>query len=748
MTVQTVFHIEGMSCAACVARVESVIGEVPGVEDVNVNLATGRASITYTNNVCSDEDFQRAITSAGYGVSSLRNLNEKHSKLVGGLIRDVACAISFTLPLLVIAKLPLIPVVATTMYGFLNKEVWSFLELILVIPVVFIAGWRFIRTGWTEIFHLSPGMNSLVMIGAGSAFFYSVVGMFWPDLFPKGTVQSYFVASAVIITLILIGRYLEELARGRISKSIEGLMALEPQVACVVRNGDQIEISVNSLQVGDELIVRPGERLAADGVVIKGESQVDEAMITGETLPSEKTMGSKVIAGTINLAGSITYRTTSIGNDTVLRRIMDLVEQAQNDKPRVQRVADKVASIFVPIVILVATFTFGFWMFLGDEQALAFGFVAAISVLLIACPCAMGLATPTAIMVGTYRGAETGILIKSGSALESLGKANMILFDKTGTLTTGKVKLLDFLDPKTGEKIKAPDAVLAKIAAIERHSEHPLSQAIVEAAFEKNLDLPLAHDFKALPGKGVSATVEHSTFFVGTKSFLEEEGIKVEDPRDVIKLITDKGKTPVIAACDGEVIAVMGLGDVLKPESKLTVEALKHLGLAVGIITGDNKATATFIASQLGLDRVIAETLPGEKASEIEKLKKEGFNIVFVGDGINDAPALVTADTGIAIGTGTDVAFDAAELVLMSGDVRGVAKAIMLARGTLRTIRYNFFWAYGYNVALIPVAAGLFFPFFGWLLNPILAAAAMSISSVFVITNSLRLRKLALQLSI
>ena len=748
MTVQTVFRVEGMSCAACVARVESVIGEVPGVEDVNVNLATGRASITYMDNVCSDEDFQRAIKSAGYGFSSLQNLNEKHSKLVGGLLRDVACAILFTLPLLVVAKLPLIPVVATAMYGFLNKEVWSFLELILVIPVVFIAGWRFIRTGWTEIVHLSPGMNSLVMIGAGSAFFYSVVGMFWPDLFPKGTAQSYFVASAVIVTLILVGRYLEELARGRISKSIEGLLALEPQVACVVRNGDQIEISVNSLQVGDELIVRPGERLAADGVVIKGESQVDEAMITGETLPSEKTMGSKVIAGTINLAGSITYRTTSIGNDTVLRRIMDLVEQAQNDKPRVQRVADKIASIFVPIVILVATFTFGVWIVLGDEQALALGFVAAISVLLIACPCAMGLATPTAIMVGTYRGAETGILIKSGSALESLGKANMILFDKTGTLTTAKVKLLDVLDPKTGEKIKAPDAILAKIAAVERHSEHPLSQAIVEAAFEKNLNLPLAHDFKALPGKGVSATVEHSAVFVGTERFLEEEGVKLEDSRGVIKVITDKGKTPVIAACDGEVIAVMGLGDELKPESKYTVEALKQFGLAVGIITGDNKATATFIASELGLDRVIAETLPGEKASEIEKLQKEGFNIVFVGDGINDAPALVTADTGIAIGTGTDVAFDAAELVLMSGDVRGVARAIMLARGTLRTIRYNFFWAYGYNVALIPVAAGLFFPFFGWLLNPMLAAAAMSISSVFVITNSLRLRKLALPFSI
>jgi len=747
MTVQTVLRVEGMTCAGCVARVESVIDNVPGVETANVNLATGRAAISYIEGVSSDADFRQAISAAGYGVSDFEGPETKHSKQIAGLLRDVVFSVCLTLPLLAIAKLPLIPALADVMYGLFPKEIWSFIELSLVTPVVIGAGRRFIRAGWVELRHFNPGMNSLVMIGAGAAYFYSIVGLFWPKLLPSGAAQSYFVASAVIITFILIGRYLEELARGRISRSIDGLLQLEPQFARTVKNGTENETPIHELRVGDVLVIRPGERLAADGVIVEGESQINEAMVTGESVPVSKKEGSEVIAGTVNLTGAFTYRATGVGNNTVLRRIMDLVEQAQNDKTKVQRFADKVASIFVPFVILTGAVTFILWLLLGGTPALGFAFMAAISVLLIACPCAMGLATPTAIMVGTYRGVEDGVLIRSGSALESLGQADTIIFDKTGTLTIGEPTLVDLLDPNTGESIDADRAHLATIAAVEQYSEHPLSRAIVNAARAENSDLPLASEFMAVPGKGVSAIVDSSLVLVGTNKFLEGAGVDLVGSKKFIEGLANQGKTRVFASIGGVAIAILGIGDAVRPESKSTVAALKELGLNVGMITGDNAVTANVIASDLGIDDVFAETLPGEKANEIQKLQKAGQKVVFVGDGINDAPALVTANTGVAIGTGTDVAVEAAEIVLMSEDVRSVAKAVTLARATLRTIRYNFLWAYGYNIALIPVAAGVFFPLFGWLLNPMLAAAAMSISSVFVITNSLRLRSLRLPFS-
>ena len=744
MTVQTVFRVEGMSCAGCVARVESVIADVPGVEEATVNLATGRAAIKFLEDQFSEADFRKAIAAASYGVSGLVDSAESQRREIAGLRRDVMIAALLTLPLLATAKLPLIPSIADAMQKILSGQGWALIELALVTPVLFYAGGRFIKLGWSELRHLNPGMNSLVMMGAGAAFLYSTFVLFWPNLFPPGTAQLYFVAAGVIVTLILVGRYLEALARGRTSQAISALMQLEPQTARVVRDGVEIEISVDDLSLGDVLAVRPGERLAADGIVVDGTSQVDEAMITGESMPVEKGAGAEVISGTINKAGAFTYRATGVGDQTVLRRIVQLVEQAQNDKPEVQRIADKIASIFVPVVMVVAVLTFVLWMVFGSEPALGFAFVTAVSVLLIACPCAMGLATPTAIMVGTGRGAENGILIRNGSALESLARVDTVLFDKTGTLTHGMPELIDILDPMSGNTLENSDEVLAVIAAAEAQSEHPLSIAIIDAATVRGLDLPQTTEFVVHPGFGVEATIEGRRILVGTARLMDQEKIDSARGRTAANRLAESGKTPVMVAIDGKLVAVLGIADTVKPESAATVEQLKYLGLRVGMVTGDNRKTAGVIAAELGIDQIAAETLPGDKAQEIERLQNEGHKVAFVGDGINDAPALATADVGIAIGTGTDIAVEAGDVVFMSGDVRSVVKAIVLARGTLRTIRYNFLWAYGYNIALIPLAAGAFFPLFGWLLNPMLAAAAMSISSVFVVTNSLRLRKLKL----
>lgn len=744
MTIQTVFRVEGMSCAGCVSRVESVIAAVPGVEDATVNLATGRAAIKFLEDQSSEADFREAIVAAGYGISDLADTAKSQRKEIAELRRDVIIAALLTLPLLVIAKLPLAPSAADAMQRILSGHGWALIELALVTPVLFYAGARFIKSGWSELRHLNPGMNSLVMIGAGAAYLYSVVVLFRPTLFPPGTAQLYFVAAGVIVTLILVGRYLEALARGRTSQAISALMQLKPQTARVVREDVELEIPVDDLRLGDVLAVRPGERLAADGIVLDGISQIDEAMITGESMPVEKGAGAEVISGTINKAGAFTYRATGIGADTVLHRIVQLVEQAQNDKPEIQRIADKIASIFVPVVMLVAVLTFAVWMAFGTPPALSFAFVTAVSVLLIACPCAMGLATPTAIMVGTGRGAENGILIRNGSTLESLARVDMILFDKTGTLTHGTPELTDILDPASGETLTNGDGILTLIAAAEAQSEHPLSRAIVEATEQRRLAVPTATEFVVYPGFGIQAIVDGQCILVGAARLMVQEKIDIGLGQGVADELAGKGKIAIMAAIDGKLVAILGVADTVKPEAAQTVAQLRALGLQVGMVTGDGKLTAGVIAAELGIDRVAAETLPGDKAQEIERLQNDGHKVAFVGDGINDAPALATADVGIAIGTGTDIAVEAGDVVLMSGDVRSVVKAIVLARGTLRTIRYNFLWAYGYNIALIPVAAGVFFLLFGWLLNPMLAAAAMSISSVFVVTNSLRLRRLQL----
>jgi Cu+-exporting ATPase len=525
-------------------------------------------------------------------------------------------------------------------------------------------------------------------------------------------------------------------------------MDLEPQTARVVKDGTEAEIFLEELCIGDTLVVRPGERLAADGIVLTGISQIDEAMITGEWMPVDKSAGAEVIAGTINKAGAFTYRATCIGEDTVLRQIVRLVEQAQNDKPPIQRLSDKIASIFVPVVILLSVITFAIWMIIGAESGFAFAFVAAVSVLLIACPCAMGLATPTAIMVGTGRGAENGILIRNGSALESLAQIDTVMFDKTGTLTQGMPELSDILDPVSGESLTKDENVLVLIAAAEAQSEHPISRAIVEAAIQKGLVLPAASEFSVYPGLGIEALVEGKHIQVGSAQLMAQEKVEIGLAQGLAASLAKKGKIVVMGAIDSKLVAVLGITDSVKPEVPQTLSEIETIGLQVGMITGDGKLTADFVASGLGISQITPETLPDDKAREVVRLQKEGRKIAFVGDGINDAPALAAADVGIALGTGTDIAVQAGDVVLMAGDVRGVVRAIALARSVLRTIQFNLFWAYGYNIVLIPVAAGMFFPLFGWLLNPILAAAAMSLSSIFVVTNSLRLRRLQLPFSL
>jgi len=579
------------------------------------------------------------------------------------------------------------------------------------------------------------------MMGAGAAYLYSLLALLAPAAFPAGTAATYFEAAGVIVTLILLGRMLEAVARGRTSEAIRKLMQLQARTARVLRDGAEIEIPIEAVVAGDLVLVRPGERLPVDGVVTEGDSFVDESMITGEPIPVEKHPDSEVVGGTVNKTGAFTLRATRVGADTVLSQIIRMVEEAQGDKPPIQRLADRIASVFVPVVMAAAVATFALWLAIGPAPALSFAFVTAVSVLLIACPCAMGLATPTAIMVGTGKGAEMGVLVRNGGALEMLARIDTVVLDKTGTLTRGRPDLTDFLDAAADGTVEAAPEILRLVAAVEARSEHPIAEAIVRAATERGLDLPPVTGFHAEPGYGVDAEADGHRVQIGADRYMTRLGLDPSGVAATADRLAADGKTPLFAAVDGKLVAVIGVADTLKDGSAEAIAALHGLGLEVAILTGDNERTAQAIARQVGIDRVLAEVLPGQKSEEIGRLRDSGRKVAFVGDGINDAPALARADIGIAIGTGTDIAMEAGDIILMSGDLRGIVNAVALSKRTLRTIRYNFFWAYAYNVALIPIAAGALYPLLGLLLNPMLAAAAMSASSIFVVTNSLRLRR-------
>ena len=739
--------VGGMTCANCSSRVERRLRSEPGVVEAEVNLATERASVTFLPDAVDPSGIAETVRAAGYeprpissddaGIADREG--EARRAEIAGLKRSVALAAALTAPLVIIAMGRMLPGLDDAMLALLSERGWMTFELLLAAPVVFWAGRRFFLHGWAEIRHLAPGMNSLVMLGAAAAMLYSTLALTLPSVFPAGTARSYFEAAGVIVTLILLGRLLEAITRGRASTAIRKLMRLQPDTARVVRGDGEAEIAVDAVALDDIVTVRPGERVPIDGEVVEGESFVDESMITGEPVPVAKRVGDRVIGGTVNKAGAFRFRVTRVGADTTLSRIVRMVEEAQGAKPPIQRLADRIAGVLVPFAIAVAATAFVVWLAFGPEPSLSFAFVTAVSVLLIACPCAMGLATPTAVMVGTGRGAELGVLIRNGAALEILARAGVVALDKTGTLTRGRPELTDFLDA-TGATAGGDD-VLALVAAAESRSEHPVAGALVDAARERGLVLPTVDSFTAIPGYGIEARVAGRHVGVGADRLMARLGVDIAAAGDAARSLAAAAKTPLYAAIDGRLAAIVAVADPVKEGSREAVAALRDLGFEVAMVTGDNRRTAEAVAADAGIDSVLAELLPDQKADEIARLQSTGRGVAFVGDGINDAPALARADTGIAIGTGTDIAIEAGDMVLMSGDLRGIVHAAALARKTLRTIHGNFFWAYGYNVALIPLAAGALYPFFGILLDPMLAAAAMSMSSVFVVTNSLRIRR-------
>jgi Cu+-exporting ATPase len=735
--------IGGMSCASCVGRVERALRNLPGVVEASVNLATEKANVAYVPKMLTPARIAEAVVGVGYTATpeqaeaTSKSEDGKEAEL-SALRRDLTFATIFTVPLFIIAMGKGIPGLSGAMVSFLPEHTWMWIEFLLATPVQFYAGWRFYRTGWAELSHLSPGMNSLVMLGSSAAYFYSLLALTVPAIFPEGTATTYFEAAGVIITLILLGRFLEAIAKGRTSQAIKRLLQLQVKTARVVRDGAEMEIPIEEVVAGDIVHVRPGERIPVDGVVTEGASYVDESMLTGEPIPVEKHGGAEVVGSTINKTGAFTFRATRVGADTVLSQIIKMIQEAQTSKPPIQKMADKIAGVFVPLVLVAAAITFAVWLVFGPTPALSFAFVTAVSVLLIACPCAMGLATPTAIMVATGKGAEMGVLFRKGTALELLGHIDTVVMDKTGTLTKGRPELTDLqlVDASLSEQ-----EVLRLVAAVEARSEHPVGEAIVRAAKDvRGLTLPQAMDFDAEPGFGVHAAVEDHVVQVGADRYMRKFGIDLSSVAAVAEQFARDGKTPLYAAIDGRLAAALSVSDPLKDGSVEAVAALHALGLKVAMVTGDNRHTAQAIAARVGIDEVLAEVLPDQKATEVKRLQADNRRIAFVGDGINDAPALAQADVGVAIGTGTDIAIEAGDVILMSGDLRGIINAVALSRRTLRTIIYNFVWAYAYNVALIPVAAGALYPFMHLLLNPMLAAGAMSISSLFVLTNSLRLR--------
>ncbi|MCJ7663851.1 MAG: copper-translocating P-type ATPase [Desulfobacterales bacterium] len=621
----------------------------------------------------------------------------------------------------------------------LNRQTSFLIQLLLQTPVQFWVGWQFYRGAWAAARHKTTDMNTLIAVGTSAAYLYSVLATFFPWLFAaKGlAAEVYFDTAGAIIVLILLGRLLEARAKGQTSEAIKKLIGLQPKTAIVVRDGQEMEIPVEAVQIGDQIMVRPGERIPVDGVVLEGYSAVDESMVTGESIPVEKQAGAEVIGATINKTGSFKFRATKVGKETMLAQIIRMVEEAQGSKPPIARMADIIASYFVPAVIGAAVLTFIVWYFFGPEPALTYAVLNFVAVMIIACPCAMGLATPTSIMVGTGKGAEHGVLIRGGEALETAHKLNAIVLDKTGTITKGEPSVTDIVET---DGYKAAE-ILRLAASAERGSEHPLGEAIVQRAHEQGARLEDPTDFNAIPGQGIEATIGGQRILLGNIKLMKERGVPIDKIKGKAEALSRKGRTPMFVAVGGRPAGIIAVADTLKADSAAAIDALHRLGLEVIMVTGDNQRTADAIAKQIGIDRVLAEVLPQVKASEVKKLQAEGKRVGMVGDGINDAPALAQADVGIAIGTGTDVAMESADITLISGDLKGVVTAIALSKATIRNIKQNLFWAFAYNIILIPVAAGVLFPFFGILLNPIFAAGAMGFSSVTVVTNALRLRR-------
>ncbi len=741
-------NVGGMTCASCVAHVSKALEAVPGVEAASINLATERATVEFVQGSVAIADLRHAVEDAGYSFEGLASeeVGDTTSPQEQALLRR-----KFVFSLSVATIIMALNAIQRTT-GFLPFQT-EFIFLALAMPVQFWAGYQFYTSAWGALKHRTSNMNTLIAMGTSVAFLYSVAVTFLGEMsfFDNLATETYFDTSTTIIGLVLLGRFLETRAKGRASNSIRALMELQVKSARVIRDGKQIDVPLKEVVEDDLVVVRPGEKVATDGEMVEGVSWIDESMLTGESALIEKSPGDNLIGATTNTTGSFTYRATKVGPDTILAQIVRLVEEAQGSKAPIQRLADLIASYFVPMVILVAVLVFAIWLVLGPEPTYLYAMITSVTVLIIACPCAMGLATPTAIMVGMGKGAENGILIRNAEALETSHKVQVVVLDKTGTLTTGHPELTDMLVSGIAE-----DDLLKLVASAEQGSEHPFGKAIVEAAIQRGLILSDARKFSSVPGLGIHATVENQSLVVGNRALMDKEGISLKQIVNKAKTLSAQAKTTAFVALNGEVKGVIAIADALKPGAHETVKALRGQGIEVVMLTGDNLVTAKAIAQRAGINHVVAEILPVDKAAKIDELRAEGKTVAMIGDGVNDAPALARADVGIAMGTGSDVAMATASITLVGDDIRAISTALDLSRATMRTIKQNLFWAFVYNIALIPVAAGVLYfvfsgpgvpgalrPIFGefGFLNPILAAGAMAVSSVTVISNSLRLKR-------
>jgi Cu+-exporting ATPase len=747
------FEVTGMTCSACSTSVEKAVSKMEGVQSVNVNLLANNMVVEFDDTVLSQESIISVVQDAGYGANVAgQSQNRDHDAQGASQIQDeikamknrVVISLLFMVFLLYVAMGPMVSLpLPSWLLGLENAMTMALVQLLLTLPVLFVNR-QYYQTGFKTLWRRSPNMDSLIAIGSGAAVLYGVFALFrigyglghgnW-DLVAQYSHDLYFESAAMILGLITLGKYLETRSKGKTSDAIAKLMDLAPKVATVIRDEQEVEIPVAELVVGDVIVIRPGQSIPVDGVVISGSSAVDESALTGESIPVAKQAGDKVYSATINKAGSFHFEAQRIGEDTTLAQIIRLVEEASSSKAPIARMADQISGIFVPVVIAIALVSTIVWLLLG--YSFEFALTIGIAILVISCPCALGLATPVAIMVGTGQGALHGILIKSAEALETAHNLDTVVLDKTGTITEGKPQVTDVL-PISGVH---QERLLTIAASLEKPSEHPLAEAIVNAAVNRELQLHTAHDFLAIPGKGVQAKIEEQLYLAGNISFMKEKGVQLDHFEQEADRLAEQGKTPMYFATPHEVIGVIAVADVVKPTSKQAITNLKKLGVDVVMLTGDNKRTAEAIRTELDIDTVIAEVLPEDKEREVRNLQEQGKIVAMVGDGVNDAPALARAHVGIAIGAGTDVAIESADIVLMRNSLLDVVTAIQLSKATIRNIKQNLFWAFFYNTLGIPLAAGLFFPLFGWKLNPMYAAAAMSLSSIFVVTNALRLRR-------
>jgi Cu+-exporting ATPase len=734
--------IENLRCASCVNFIEGELKSTPGVLNATVNIAMQEATVDYLPQNTTLSQLNAAIETWGYkprpalSDAPVDKQEEAHAREYSRLMKMFWFAAIVSLPVLLFAYPQYVPVIRDLSMESIR---WAWiLSALVTLPVLFYSGYDFFTGAWSAFKHRSANMNTLIALGTGAAWLYSTFAIAFPSVFPEGTSEPFYDVVAVVIALVVLGQALELRAKGQSSSAIKKLLGLQAKTARVIRDGKEMDLPVEEVLVGDVIQVRPGEKVPVDGVIVEGSSAVDESMLTGESLPASKKMGDEVIGATINKTGAFKFRTTKVGKDTALAQIVKMVQDAQNSKAPIARLADTVSGYFVPIVMILAVWTFVVWFVIGPQPQLVYALVTSVTVLIIACPCALGLATPMSLMVGIGKGAENGILIRSGEALQTARAIQTVVLDKTGTITKGKPELTDIVI--NDQPIVKDDELLRLAASVEKVSEHPLAQAIVEGAQARKLELVEVKDFEAIPGHGVSAKVEERSILIGNLKLMNRENIALGSLEEQSKSIADDGKTPMYIALDGKAAGIIAVADTVKEDSAEAIKVLQKMGIEVVMITGDNRRTAEAIARKVGITRVLAEVLPEDKANNIQQLQAEGKKVAMVGDGINDAPALAQADVGLAIGTGTDVAIEASDITLIKGSLKGVVTAIEVSRATMTNIYQNLFGAFIYNTLGIPVAMGLLFPFFGLLLSPLIAGAAMAFSSVTVVGNANRLR--------